>query len=407
MRIATTRAFVEAMAVMGDYCFHQYEHGNRDVIEVLMAQEANLLHARSLARSNAWCDPVIGTMQGLCQLYQHTERIAEWSRLVEEIAPDFMDRSTQGPLQGKEKAWNLVTGYRVMLAVRGRRWDDAEHLQSMLVHWDRHRAASILARSPGDWSAEEKAVLRFLAVDLLRLSEIQREQGLVSCVAGYREGLSLAKSIQEFQEAAVCAYNLGRAYEELPEIRDLALAEQWYRRSLDRHKKEDRLGRARCLKQLGSVAHCRFVETAKARRPAEECLKYLSQARDCTEQALNLTPANAARDLATTHNQLGNIYRDVGEIQMALHHYRESIRYWEGMQGRFQAGQNRYNAAITLAMAGHFPDARDWAQAALRDFQAAENADQDVVRTLQLLERIESALRGTSPPPSAHLPPRH
>jgi hypothetical protein len=41
---------------------------------------------------------------------------------------------------------------------------------------------------------------------------------------------------------------------------------------------------------------------------------------------------------------------------------------------------------------------RDWAQAALRDYEACENADQEIVDTLKLLEQIESRLRGTSPP---------
>jgi len=42
--------------------------------------------------------------------------------------------------------------------------------------------------------------------------------------------------------------------------------------------------------------------------------------------------------------------------------------------------------------------AREWAQSALRDFQACENADQEVVNTLKLLEQIESGLQATPPP---------
>jgi hypothetical protein len=68
------------------------------------------------------------------------------------------------------------------------------------------------------------------------------------------------------------------------------------------------------------------------------------------------------------------------------------------------AGQTRYNAAA-LARAGRFPDAHEWAQSALRDYQASENADQYIVETLKLLEWIESALRATSPPSAAHPPP--
>jgi tetratricopeptide (TPR) repeat protein len=109
-------------------------------------------------------------------------------------------------------------------------------------------------------------------------------------------------------------------------------------------------------------------------------------------------PANAIRELETTHNQLGVVYAAAGQIDTALHHYGESIRYCETMQDRFGAGTTRRNVALTLADAGRFADARDWAQSALRDYQACENADRYVVKTLKLLERIESRLRATSPP---------
>lgn len=56
------------------------------------------------------------------------------------------------------------------------------------------------------------------------------------------------------------------------------------------------------------------------------------------------------------------------------------------------------NVAATLAPAGRFADAREWDQSALRDFEACENADREVIETLKLLEEIESALRATSPP---------
>jgi hypothetical protein len=68
------------------------------------------------------------------------------------------------------------------------------------------------------------------------------------------------------------------------------------------------------------------------------------------------------------------------------------------MQDRFRAGETRYNAARALARAGRFADARDWAQSALRDYQACNNAEREVVNTLKLLEQIESARQATLPP---------
>jgi len=109
-------------------------------------------------------------------------------------------------------------------------------------------------------------------------------------------------------------------------------------------------------------------------------------------------PGNAIRERAAVHNQLGKIYNDAQQADAALLHYRESVRYKDAMQDHFGAGRTRENAARALGGASRFADAREWAQAALRDFQASNNADQEVVDTLKLLEQIESALRGTSPP---------
>jgi tetratricopeptide (TPR) repeat protein len=397
-RPAASRAFVEAMGRLGDYYHDQYEDGNRGVISVLAAEEANLLHARSLARSNGWWDCVIGTMQGLRQFYQHTGRTAEWSRLVDEIVPDFVDPATEGPLPGKEERWSLVTSYRVRLARNARQWDQAERLQSVDVSWNRQRAAAILAKPPQAWTAREKNAVRTLAASLHELSEIQREQESATCVDGYLEAISLAELVSDSQVAAACAFNLGHAYMRLPGIRDLALAEGRYRRSLDLLAREDRKGRALCLLQLGSVAYERFLDAREANRPPAECLGRLSQGQQYYMEALDMFPADAVADLATTHNHLGGIYGVAGQFDTALRHFRESIRHFEAMQDRFGAGQSRFNAALALTVASRFADARDYGRSALRNFQACESADQEVVDTLKLLEEIESHLRANPPP---------
>jgi tetratricopeptide (TPR) repeat protein len=395
-RIAATRAFVEAMGELGNYYHNQYEGGNRAVIGILGDEEANLLHARSLAHSNGWWDCVIGTVQGLRPLYEHNGRNAEWSRLVGVVVPDFVDPATDGPLPGKEQRWSLVTEYRVRLARDARQWDRAEQLQRQRVSWNRRTVAATLA-SPQEWTAAEKHAVRTLAGSLNEFAEIQREQQSAGCVDGFLEALSLTERIRDSQGAAICAVNLGHAYEGIPEIRDLALAERWYRRGFDLFAEEDLRGRAQCQGQLGSVAYQRFLDATDAGRP-EECIGHLTLAERYYKQALEMSPAGAVADLATTHNQLGVVYAAGAQIDTALGHYRESIQYCEAMQDRFGAGQSRENAAIGLFRVDRFADARDWAQAALRDYQACENADQYVVKTLKLLELIESGLRAISPP---------
>jgi len=398
-RNAATRAFVEAMGRLGEHYHSEYEEGNRNVIGALTAEEANLLRARSLARSNGWWDTVIGTMQGLRSLYGHGGQTAEWSHLVEEIVPDFVDPETLRSLPGREQDWDLVTEYLVLLSEGARRWEDAELLQRKRVSWNRERTLVILAKPPSEWDATEKDKVRSLVASVHELSDIQREQGRANSVEGYLEALSLAEQIQDYQAAASCAFNLGHAYEILDEIRDLPLAEQWYGRSLELLPKEDRLGRAQCLGELGTVAYRRFRDARKAKQPDEECLRHFANAEEYYTLALKMFPADAVQELATIHNQLGALYANTGQIDTALRHYRESITICEAMKDRFGAGQTRYNTAVALARAGRFVDAREWAQSALPDFQACENTDQEIVKTVKLLEEIESALQA-SPQPS-------
>jgi hypothetical protein len=200
-RARALRAYVEAMGLAGHYYLGQYADGNRDVISVLRAEEPNLLRARRQARRNGWWGCVLGTMQGLRQLYEHTGRRAEWARLVEKIVPDFIDPATEGPLPGREEGWGLVTQYRVRLAGEARQWAVAERLQNICVEWDRSRARDDNTNSQ-----------RTLAISLHELAEIQREMGRAECVAGYRESFDLDQQIGDGPAAAVSAFNLGNAY---------------------------------------------------------------------------------------------------------------------------------------------------------------------------------------------------
>jgi len=109
-------------------------------------------------------------------------------------------------------------------------------------------------------------------------------------------------------------------------------------------------------------------------------------------EALDLDPPDALEDLATDHSQLGNIYADAGDLDRALHHWREAIRYRETAGGTFGAGQTRFNVGVTLARAGRFAEALLYAEAALRDFEPfGDRAAADIQQTQQLIARIQQA----------------
>ncbi|MGA2074532.1 MAG: tetratricopeptide repeat protein [Terriglobia bacterium] len=388
------RAYVEAIGGLGSYYHNAYGDGRRDVIGALQAEEANLLRARELARSHGWWRRAISTMQGLDDLYDHTGRRAEWARLVEEIVPDFVDPGSDGPLPGREDWWSFVTQYRVPLAREVRQWEKAERLQRMNVEWRRERALAALATPPEKLDHGERHTIRTLVASVHELGQIQRELGQPACVESYRESYELALRIGDSPAAATAAFNLGTAYTDMAEIRDLAEAERWYNRDLELESDEDSLGRARCLGQLGRVSYGRFEDAREAGKPPAELAKHLQSALDLYNQALKLIPENAIDDLAVSHNALGGIYNAAGDLDRALAHYRESIRYRESAGDLYGAAKTQFNTAVALARRGRFHDAKEYALAALRNYQTyGEGAKDDVLKTLKLIAYIDNAMK--------------
>ena len=135
------------------------------------------------------------------------------------------------------------------------------------------------------------------------------------------------------------------------------------------------------------MAYERFKEARAAEKPEDEQLRYLNEAASFYQQALDLLPPDAVDDLAVTHNQLGNIYNDAGDLERALHHYNEGIRYFETAGDFYHAGVNRRNVALALAQRGRFDEAQLYARAALRNFESyAGRAAEDEQKTRGLIE---------------------
>jgi tetratricopeptide (TPR) repeat protein len=336
---------------------------------------------------------VIPPMQGLRILYEATGRRAAWRRLVDDAVPDWVDPASDGPLAGREDHWSLVTDHRVRLAREEINWAEAERLQRVNVDWNRQRAQPALAVTPDRRDAEQRIAIRVLGITLQALAPIQREQGSPTCAATFREALDLANASGDTVTQAACAFNLGRVYQDIADLRNLDEAERWYRKSLDLYAPDDRLGRGLCVGQLGQVAYARFRDARTAKRPVEELLHHIAEAARLYEQALDMMPTTAVTERGTIHNQLGIIYRIAGDIDRALRHHQQCIRYREQAGDIFRAGQARGNVAMTLSDAGRLPDARAYAEAALANFRTFGDRAADAVRrTERIITAIDQAI---------------
>jgi len=389
-----TRAFVEAMGVLGNIYHDMSQEGRGDLIGALTAEEANLLHARRLARQRGWWHRITGPMQGLRILYLHTGRMAEWRPLVEEVVPDFTDPSTDGPLPGRERQWALVADYRARVADDARQWDEAERLVRLQVDWLRSQVSPILASDRTTWDDDQCNAIRALAVALQQLGSIQSKRDQSECPTTLEQALGLCQRIGDWHGAAVCAFSLGHAYKNVSPLRDLGQAEQWYQRSLGMHQEDQKHARANCLGQLGSVSLERFDEARAASQPEADLLRLLNQALRYYRQALDLTPPDAPSDLAVLHHQLGKVYARGGDLDEALPHLQESIRYNEAHGDLFDAATARYDVAITLADAGRLGDARKYAEAALKGFErCGPSAANEIQKAREQIQRIDQALQ--------------
>ena len=385
------RAFVEAMGDLANYYARQYNDGNGQVLDALTAEEDNLLAAWCLARENGWWGRVIFAMQGLRTLYDATGRGPAWRRMVEAVTPNFVDPDTDLPLPGREEDWSEFTEYRVRLAREELNLVGAERLQRLRVDWNRRRARSALATAPERRSDEQRDRIRSLATSAHELGEVQRQIKSPACAESYREAFSLAQSIADRAGQAICTFNLGNAYMDITSLRDFDVSEQWLKQSLDLRLAADLVGRGRVLGTLGELALHRFDDASKQGRRKAERLRFLEDSVRCYQKALELFPATATTDLGVTHHQLGMIFLRAGDINRALQHYQQTIKYHEQADDIFRAGQTRENVAIALFQARRFDEARAYAEAALANYQSfgdrAAGHSQDAERLLATIDQ--------------------
>ena len=378
-------AYTTAIAELGNTYHRWYTEGPAGVVDVLRVEEANLLHARFLARAAGRWRDVLGCMQGLRGLYRQTGRGAEWGRLVDELVPDLVDPDTGGPRPGLDEYWGLLTHYRVAIAEESRDLAAALRLQHARADHALLAAAEALATAPSRRTDADVHRIRNLAVAEEALGNILREQLDTGCVTHYEHAADLLRAIGDRPGEGMVAFNLGNAYLDTPSLQDFDEAERWYRRALDLTEDHDRLRRARRTGQLGGVAYRRFLDAGATGQPEPVRLAHLNAAADAYQEALDLLPADAMPDLATVHHQLGILCYHAGEDDRALTHFQQAIRLREAAGNRYRAGQTRQAVAVVLAGAGRTGDALLYARSALADFApygAGVAADIEKVRQL-------------------------
>lgn len=384
-KLQATRGFVEAVGERGQYYGATYSSGNREVVQMLIAEEVNLLHAMRLALKNNWWEALNKVMLGLHTLYNYTGRKVEWSRVLSEAVPLFVDADSQGPLPGREAEWNSIMGYRVEIAIEAREFDKAESLLQPCLDWARRNTASIPRNGEIPLTDAHKEQLGILSKWLHFLGSVKYHKDDAACVQLFLQDYEICMLTQDSSGAAVTAQSLGHAYKDLGPIRNLIQAKDWYRRSLDLRSNDDGLGRALALYQLSLVSYEEFQEAEAVGLPWNVQVHHLNGSISDLQRAAKLVPANAVDALAVIHHHFGILYSHSDQPDLCLRQFQESIRYEELRGNHYGAAASQYAIAMNFMKMGRSDNALIFARAALRKLEDLGNADVDAVQRVQRL----------------------
>jgi tetratricopeptide (TPR) repeat protein len=368
----------------------QYDERRAQVVRLLSAEEANFQRARDLSCTYALWQSLLGSVRGLITLYEYKGQSTKLTTLINDTVPYFSDPATDGPLIGREEQWSTFNAYRVRLAVKAQEWTVAERLQAAAVAWYRDQLVSAEMLSEEALRGRQRTLVLELASSLNTLGDLLLAQRQADCIAHYREANQLFQGLGERRSEASVAYNLSRAFLEIPEVRDPDQAQLWCRRSLELQDEEDKLGRARTLTQLGYIAYERFHQARDSGAVVSSTSPDLWEARDVLEKALELLPSDKGYQSSVIHNELGMIYSEAEDLSKALMHYRESVRFAEVIGDRRGAGIARSNAAIALYREGRLEDALSYAESALHDYEMdSKSSPEDIGQTRELIAWIQ------------------
>jgi tetratricopeptide (TPR) repeat protein len=404
-------AYIRTIAGLGNWRSDPQAENNEDAVAALQAEEANLRHALALARVGLRWHEALGCLRGLRTLYERTGRYGELTRLVDEIAPEFIDPETAGPLPGREDEWDAFTEFLIRAAIIKRDWGAATAHQNAIAHardpitmretlvagLNMDQLVGPTGFTPDGEKLARRLIkaasplyqLREQAVDAANLGEILYGQNDPGCVPRYLEALELFGRIDDRRGEADMAAALGKAFMHLPELRNLDVAEECSRLSLQRRAADDRLGQVKSLGQLAQVALERFLDARDAGAAEDVLLGHLSAAFDGSQVALDLVAHDDHEALGVLHSQIGELYRAAGDTRQALYHYQQSLRHVEELGDTQIAAQTQYNIALVLGGADRVNDAVLYARAALANFECV-GATQFVALTQQLIVRLEA-----------------
>ena len=387
--VATAREFAR-------WCVNNYNVGGgvADRVSVLLPlHERNLLRALGIALGRFEWDDIWGVAAGLQLLYRLDGREAAVRDLSDRIGSAMNTAEAGGAPAPSSSAWSFFAGLRVEALHTSNDYDEAITLQEELVQ-SKRRAASkalgALSKRPDRLKRGEREALAPLGVALERLGGLLRDKGDAVCGKPLEEALRIALCV-DAKAVATCAMNLGHAYKDIEELRDLDRSEEMYELCL-REAGAISL-QAMAVGQLGRVSRVRLEQALQLGRPASEIERLAREALQRNTEAMRyLTSTN---DLARARElrQRGRIFGLLHQIEEARVPYAEAIAIAEYAGDVRLAGLIKSDFAVDLFDAGLRGEAGQYLAAAMADFERVPGAEGKLRRSE--LSRIRSTIVGS------------
>jgi tetratricopeptide (TPR) repeat protein len=386
------RAFTMTLASFAEVADEQYRAGNANIIDWLSAEEANLISAHRTALHERWIDEGVMILRGIQVLYEHTGRDAELFRLVSETAPSLCDPDTDLPIsEDLEGGWLVVIELLQRAARRRLDGQEAERLMRLSLEVSSRRAAAAQEIDPAKRTDVEHNHVRSLAVDLMNLGMILYEQRRRDCVPYFEQALGLCIENGDPMGAARCAANLANAYMGIRGIKDTAEAERLLVQATELY--EGNPGRqGLCASQLAQVFLQR-IEEAEPDTPIDELNRLLNEGIWWVNLAFERISPDSIRELAGTNQVAGRLIALTGNLDVALRHFNDGIKFDEQIGDPWGAASTRFFVALTLMGYGRLADAALYAERALQGWQELNQVAQATQATALLADIRERLAR--------------
>jgi tetratricopeptide (TPR) repeat protein len=400
------KAFADAYAAYGESLFKLFQTKTKIAMDLLVAEEDNLLHALGLARSHNYWQAISGILYGLTKLLTTQGRWVECERIITSINAE-VSTATDEPIAGREHLWLVVHGLLTEMANRQGRLGQQKEITLRLKDYfehvgdDRNFAAALqqlgtISHRQRQFDEAEQFCRRSLeiaerigdkygqAVVLHQLGiTTQKRQRFDEAEELYRRSLLIREHIGDEHGQASSLHQLGMAAQERGWFDK---AEELYRRSLEIEKRiGDKHARAMTLHQLGTIAseRQRFDEAERLHRRSLEIREYI---RDERGQASSL-------------HQLGTIAYFLERFDEAQGWYRRSLDIEERIGNEYGQASSLHQLGMVTEEQGHTAEAEHFYRRAEAIYlRVNDEYHRNVVR--ESLARVrQSSAPGNPPPP--------